>query len=221
MLKDLIGAKCGDVFLFGGIQQGFLDSLENLYNKSITNDQFGAVHTYAIFITKQEKKELYYLLWKPFLGFRWLKVEDVYDGYVRLEDVTDFDRKKTLNIDLGLGELGVKQDHFNKWGGDELTNKLIDYLSRKDVTAKYQALMQQIADGLKKNKYRPKGILNRMVLDRIIEAPYSKISIQKTPSSSMITCPHCKAKYVYTDAERETGLLTCKNCAKSFEITLE
>ena len=153
----MIDAKCGDVLLFGGIDEGFLDSLENLYNKPIIDNQFGAVHTYAIYITKQKKRvlfteQLYYLLWKPFFGFRWMEFEDVNAGYVRLEDTTDFDKKVTLNVDLGLGELEVKQKHFNKWRGDALTNKLIEYLFRQDVTEKYQFLIQEIAKGVEEGK---------------------------------------------------------------------
>ncbi len=173
----MIDAKCGDVLLFGGIAESFLDSLENLYNRPLLETQFGAVHTYAIFITKQRKRVLitdqfYYLIWKPFFGLRWLKFEDVNDSYIRLDDTTDFDRMKPLNVDLGLGELEVKQKHFNKWRGDTLTNKLIEYLLRQEVTEKFRHLMHEIAEGVEKGKYRPKGILNRMALRLIKERPY-------------------------------------------------
>ena len=172
----MIHAKCGDVLLFGGISESFLDSLENLYNKPIIETQFGAAHTFAIFITKQRKRvlltdQLYYLLWKPFFGLRWMEFEDVHKKYVRLEDTTNFDKMIPLNIDLGLGELEVKQDHFNKWRGDALTNKLVEYLSRQDVVDKFQHLMQEIAECVENGKYRPKGLLNRMNLRLITERP--------------------------------------------------
>ncbi|TET11810.1 MAG: hypothetical protein E3J86_01730 [Candidatus Thorarchaeota archaeon] len=162
-------AKCGDVLLFVGVDPGFLDTLENLYSKPIFETQFGAVHTFGIYITPQKKRVLlieqyYALIWKPFFGLRWLKFEDVNDGYVRLEDVSDFDRMKTLNVDLGFGELEVKQDHFNKWRGDALTNKLIEYLSRQDVTERFQNLIEEISKGVEEGKYRPKRIFTRIAL---------------------------------------------------------
>ena len=167
MLMDMVNAKCGEVFMFGGISSGFLDSLENLYNKPITDNQFGAVHTFGIFLTKQEKvKKLWYLLWKPFIGFRWLDLEYVHEAYFRLEK-----DKGTLKVDLGLEELELKQKDFNKWRGDERTEKLLEYLSREDVTAKFQTLMREIAVDAEAGKYRPKGMLNRMILKRIKDEP--------------------------------------------------
>ncbi len=34
--------------------------------------------------------------------------------------------------------------------------------------------------------------------------------------SQAISCPHCKARYVYKGAEKESGSLQCKNCLKTF-----
>jgi len=36
--------------------------------------------------------------------------------------------------------------------------------------------------------------------------------------SGALTCPHCKARYVYKDTDIVEGTATCNNCAKSFDI---
>jgi hypothetical protein len=50
-------------------------------------------------------------------------------------------------------------------------------------------------------------------IDEMISDLKSKITW-----SGAITCPNCKANYVYKDEEKESGSVTCKNCAKEFEI---
>ncbi|MDF1540329.1 MAG: hypothetical protein P1Q69_15650 [Candidatus Thorarchaeota archaeon] len=166
MYTDIINAKCGRVYMFAGMSNKFLDSLENLYNKPITGSQFGAVHTFAIFITKQEKdRKLWYLIWKPFLGFRWIEVDYFGDAYTDVEEIIEkpiHPSTKRVILDLGVEELEVKQEHFNKWRGDELTNRLIERLSRPEVTVKFQQHMQEIAEGVKSGKYKSKGKLIKL-----------------------------------------------------------
>ena len=74
-------AKTGDVLLSAGISSSFLDAMEHLFNKPFPSDQYGELHTFDVFITQQRKRiglwdEYYYLIWKPFIGFRWIQITD-------------------------------------------------------------------------------------------------------------------------------------------------
>ena len=161
MSYGLAGLKCGDVLISAPITETFLSSMEDLHKKRTPYKEF-APHSFAIFLTKQKVKfslvfsQTYYLLWKPFFGVRWLPEEDVPPIYMKIKKNIDGEK---LNFDLGLQELEVKQDHFNKWRGEEITDKLIAYVLREDTTKRFQALMEEVAVKVENETYKPESSL--------------------------------------------------------------
>ncbi|MHA1960608.1 MAG: hypothetical protein ACW99U_10265 [Candidatus Thorarchaeota archaeon] len=153
---EIGGIRCGDVLFFAGVAESFLDALENLYKTRIPHERH-APHTYAIFLTRQNVKQSwveshpYYLIWKPFFGVRWVTFTYVAYAYSRLKTMAG----AMVNLNLGIEELEVKQDHFNEWRGDEITEKLKAHVLRKDLTEKFQARMEEVASAFREGKYKP------------------------------------------------------------------
>jgi hypothetical protein len=210
--------KCGDVLLSMGPTEHFLDALENLYKKRITYEQY-APHTYAVFLTKLDVSQSFgvsrrfYLLWKSFFGVRWMNSTYATSSYIRLKTLAG----AIVNLNLGLEELEVEQDHFNKWRGNEITEKLKSHVLREDITEKIQRRIEEIASGLLENKYEPDG-------EPELKGPdWVSFSDRRSKAiwSQALTCPHCKARYVYKDADKESGSVACNNCTKTFEVALE
>ena len=160
--------------MFFGIRDEFLDALENLYNKPYPDDQFGALHTYAVHLKKQGHRSgffsgsgaSYSLIWKPFIGFRWFMTVSIPSGtlvvidhahYTRLENKWDHSRTKIVNLDLQCSVLEVEQKYFKKWRGDELTNKLIEHLSHPERTKLFQQHMRDVFENVKAGKCFPRG----------------------------------------------------------------
>ena len=214
-MEYISGIRCGDVLLFGGITEHHLDALENLYKKRILHERY-APHTYAVFLTKQDVKQSFgvsrrfYLLWKPFFGVRWVNSNYATSIYIRLKTGAD----EIINLNLDLEELEVEQDHFNQWRGNEITEKLKAHVLRKDITEKVQRRIEEIASGLLESKYIPDG-------EPELKGP-DWVSFSDLRSmvawSQALTCPYCKARYVYKDADKESGSVTCNNCAKVFNV---
>lgn len=110
-------AKTGDVLMSLGMNPNFLDAMEHLYYKPFPSDQFGELHTYAVFITQQKKGrmvyDIYFLIWKPFIGFRWIEITDgaghyLPETYSRIENARD-PRENVVNLDLQCSVLEVEQ----------------------------------------------------------------------------------------------------------------
>jgi hypothetical protein len=214
-MEYISGIRCGDVLLFAGITEHHLDALENLYKKRIPYERY-APHTYAVFLTKQDVKQSFgvsrrfYLLWKPFFGVRWMNSTYTTSSYIRLKTLAG----EIINLNLGLEELEVEQDHFNEWRGNEITEKLKAHVLRKDITEKVQRRIEEISSRLLETKYRPDGELELKSPDWV---SFSDLR-SKVAWSEAITCPYCKARYVYKEANKESGSVTCNNCAKTFDV---
>lgn len=162
-MKD---AKCGDVWMFAGLTNNYLHQLEILYNKPFLDNQMGALHTYSISITRRNigmmKYRTYVLSWSPFLGFRWLQLTEAIGNVGRelypstaYTKIIDRDLN-TLNLDLKCEVLEVKQKHFNKYRGVEITRKLIEHLSQLEMTTHFQEEIRRIDENIKNGTYRPK-----------------------------------------------------------------
>jgi hypothetical protein len=147
--------RCGDVLIAAPFTENFLNHLENLYKKRVSYRPFEA-HTFGIFLTKQKVSFAfsgitYGLIWKPFFGVRWLRAESFVNAiYTRIKK-----NGAKLNFDLGLQELELKQDSLHKWPGDEITDKLIDYVLRKDTSERFQAIMEEVALKVETGEYTP------------------------------------------------------------------
>jgi hypothetical protein len=160
--------KTGDVWMFMGWTDNFLVERELLYNKQFVDNQMGALHTYAITITNRSIGQFsargYSLAWYPFLGFRWLQLGDVSVGakIVTLWPITAYtkvccDRNyNDIRLDLKCEVLEVKQNHFDKWRGEEMTRRLIDHLSQPHMTQYVQEEITRIYEGVKNGTLKPK-----------------------------------------------------------------
>lgn len=168
MIRDdkMKDSKCGDVWMFSGLTNNYLHQLEILYNKPFLDNQMGALHTYSISITKHNfgisNYRMYVLAWFPFLGFRWLQLSEAIGSasgelYPRTAYTKIYDRNlNTLNLDLKCEVLEVKQKHFNKYRGVEMTRKLIEHLSQPVMTTHFQEEIRRIDENIKNGTYRPK-----------------------------------------------------------------
>ena len=152
--------------MFAGIDMNHLDMLEHIYNKPFPDDQYEALHTYAIFLTKKRLHgwtsgvELA-LIWKPFIGFRWVKVTETIgmavfhradEYYTRI--AKNFDGE-ILNLDLQCSVLEKKQKDFDKWQGDELTNKLVEHLSQPEMVELIQQHIREVSEKINNGTYKP------------------------------------------------------------------
>jgi hypothetical protein len=149
--------RCGNVLIAAPFSEGILNNLENLYKKRVSYKPFEA-HTFGIFLTKQKVSFAlfgitYGLIWKPFFGVRWLRAESFVNTiYTRIKKKIDGVK---LNLDLGFQELELKQDSLHKWPGDVITDKMIDYVLRKDTTERFQTIMEEVALKVETEEYEP------------------------------------------------------------------
>jgi len=159
-MTNIFQVKCGTVLQFGGVSLDLMDALQNFYNKPFHDDKYGKLHTYAIYIAKHKTRQsmlvshnLYYLIWKPFIGFIWQESSEFGESpYAVMVDKTNFDKEKDIIFEFGCEEIGLKQKDFDKWCDNKEINQLVTYLHNQDPTI-YQEKMKDIQIGVKEGRY--------------------------------------------------------------------